>query len=323
MPPQAGQPLYDLLKRIRRPTTLREIIALCLRHVYMGDPFAKDGDGAVPSPRSEFLEKVVCSEASIAGLRCVIYKPKNKDGTKLPVMFYMHGGGFVIGCSEDTDYTTRRLCLDNDLVVISINYPLAPETVFPIAMDSCLQVVEQVCQADNVWQVDSSKVFLCGDSAGGNLAAGMALQLMDSGDSRMTITGLVMLAPWLDMHVELYESYNLLAPTGIVFDAAFIGYARGAYVSFSDWTDPLASPIHCSPARLPPTLIIAGTDDPLLDQSVTFEANARQAGYKHIQLKQYEGMPHCFYSFPGLFADEEEDCYNCIKDFVAKSGRGK
>jgi acetyl esterase len=229
-------------------------------------------------------------------------------------MFYMHGGGFVFGCSEDTDYITRRLCLENDLVVISINYPLAPEAVFPLALDSCMQVMREVCRAQTHWNIDSKAVYVAGDSAGANLAAAVALQMKASG---MTAAGLLMLAPWLDMHVESYESYNLLAPTGIVYDSPFIGYARAAYVSFSEWKNPLVSPIHCEPAQLPPSLIIIGTDDPFFDQAVSFEKAASKNGCAHIELVPYEGMPHCFYSLPGLFT-EEEDCYKRIVPFIRK-----
>lgn len=308
----ADNPLYALLNRIRKPVSLREIIALCLRHVYMGDPFADEG--VVPlAPASTFIEQVEVSEMTITGQRCVIYRPRRRAAENLPTMIYLHGGGFVTGCSEDTDYTTRRLCIDNDLAVVSINYPLAPEFVFPQALTACVQVCQWLFSEGDQHGLDMSRVFLGGDSAGGNLAAAIALQMQAQGE---LLTGLIMLAPWLDLHVESYESYNLLAPEGIVYDAAFIGYARGAYVRHSDWTSPLASPIHCAPARLPPTLVIVGTADPLVDQAVRMHALANNAGLSHIQLVTYEGMPHCFYSFPGLF-QEEDDCYRRIRDFVA------
>ena len=311
-PLDTGQPLFDVLRRIRKPTTLREIMALCLRHVLMGDPFADTDNATVPIPETKYLEKVDVSEADIAGNRCVIYRPKVLAKEELPVMFYMHGGGFVTGCSEDTDYTTRRLSLDNNLVVISINYPLAPEAVFPKALDACNDVIKKVCDEKSSWQVDRERVFLCGDSAGGNLAVALAAQL---NSFNKPASGLILLAPWLDMEVEKYDSYNLLAPKGIVYDAAFTGYARGAYVTYKDWKNPMASPIHCSPDSLPPTIILVGTDDPILDQSVVFHAKVSGSGIP-VRLLTYEGMPHCFYSFPGLFSEEIE-CYQQISNFIS------
>lgn len=125
------QPLYDVLKRIRKPVALRDIMALCLRHVLMGDPFSDSDKNAVPKPDPKYLNEVVLEERDICGLRCAIYRPKQPPKLTTPVMFYMHGGGFVVGCSEDTDYITRRLSYDNQFMVVSINYPLAPESPFP------------------------------------------------------------------------------------------------------------------------------------------------------------------------------------------------
>jgi acetyl esterase len=210
--------------------------------------------------------------------------------------------------------TTRQLCLSNKLVVISINYRLAPETVFPGALDDCSQVFDWAIQRSDELGFDASNIFLAGDSAGGNLAVSLASQLWLR---EMQLAGLILLAPWLDMRVEAYDSYNRLAPTGVVFDAAFIGYARGAYLKFEEWGNPLASPILCDPSELPPTIILVGTDDPLVDQAARMREQASDSGCTNIELVEYEGMPHCFYSFPNLF-DQERDCYQEIASFVKR-----
>ena len=117
------------------------------------------------------------------------------------------------------------------------------------------------------------------------------------------------------MQVENYPSYNLLAADGTVFDAPFIAYARAAYVPFEDWKNPLASPILSRASDLPPAIIIAGTADPLFEQSAKFVSNARSEGFTHIELAAYDGMPHCFYSFPGLF-EQELDSYLHVSKFL-------
>ena len=100
-----------------------------------------------------------------------------------------------------------------------------------------------------------------------------------------------------------------------MFDAAFIGYARAAYLKFEEWENPLASPILCDLGELPPTIILVGTADPLVDQANRMRDQARDSGSTNIELVEYEGMPHCFYSFPSLF-DQERDCYQEIARFV-------
>jgi acetyl esterase len=308
MSKSAAEPLHKLLSQIRHPVSLRENMAACLRHIYMGDPFTTEKE-ALPSPPVELFEEVTVKEVTVSGVRCAIYSPKQPS---TGLLLYMHGGGFVIGSSEDTDYTTRQLCLSNGLTVISVNYRLAPETVFPGALDDCLQVFDWAIERSDELGFDASNIFLAGDSAGGNLAVSLASRLHQKATH---LTGLILLAPWLDMRVEAYESYNRLAPTGIVFDAAFMGYARAAYLKFEDWGNPLASPILCDPGELPPTIILVGTDDPLVDQAVSMGERARDNGCKNIEIVEYEGMPHCFYSFPHLF-DEERDCYQEIARFV-------
>ena len=304
----AAKPLYKLLSEIRRPLTLRDIMAVCLRHIYIGDPFSGEKPLLQPPPK-ELFDEVTATEVDVDGIRCVLYLPKRR---KPGVMLYMHGGGFVVGCSEDTDYTTRQLCRSNSLAVISINYRLAPEAVFPLAIEDCLKVLSWAKNKGAQYDFDCSRVLLAGDSAGGNLAAAVALRLKQDG---VSLAGAILFAPWLDMSVEKYESYNRLAPEGVVFDAAFIGYCRGACLRFEEWNDPLASPQLCDPNDLPPTLIFSGTADPLYDQSARFYEMASNAGCEHIQLVSYSGMPHCFYTFPNVFT-EEADCYGRISTFI-------
>jgi acetyl esterase len=305
-----AEPLYRLIRKIRKPETLRALMASCLRSIYMGDPFTRDAH-LLPEPPKSLFEKVEVKEAAPAGIRCQIYYPVG-SAVPRPVMLYMHGGGFVIGCSEDTDYITRMLCHANQLVIVSINYRLAPETVFPGALEDCEIVLNWVIDQSSQLGIDPGSIYFGGDSAGGNLAAALAHRLQER---RSSIRGLVLLAPWLDMAVEEYDSYNRLAPDGIVFDAAFLGYARAAYVGFSEWKNPLVSPIYASVREMPPTIALVGTEDPLLDQTVKLQQAAIESSCTQIEVEIYPGMPHCFYSFPGLF-DEETKCFQKISDFI-------
>ncbi|HEY9773801.1 MAG TPA: alpha/beta hydrolase [Planktothrix sp.] len=302
-----AEPLYELIRRIRRPATLREMMAACLRSVHMGDPFSCDEGGLPPMPQ-ELIDQVMVSDTTIEDVRCAVYRPKVHNSA-CPLILYMHGGGFVVGCSEDTEYITRKLCHSNQAVVVSVNYRLAPETPYPGALDDCEKVLRAVIDAADKLQIDASSIHFAGDSAGGNLALALGLKLADA----LPLKGLILLAPWLDMEMEKYESYNRLAPTGIVFDAAFLAYCRASYVGFSDWKNPLVSPLHASLENLPPTIAFIGTEDSLLDQVLQFKAKAAQ-----IEVIVYPGMPHCFYTFPHLF-DEEQDCFSRITAFIRSS----
>jgi acetyl esterase len=283
-----------------------------LRSVYTGDPFTSDGY-RLQLP-AYLKDEVIVREIYFDGIRCLIYSPLGRLN-HVPLILYMHGGGFVIGCSEDTDYVTRMLCYSNRAVVISVNYRLAPETMFPGALADCDHVLDLAIAQANDFSVDTNQIFLCGDSAGANLAAALYLHL--SPERRASIKGLMLLAPWLDMHVERYDSYNSMAPTGIVFDAPFIGFARAAYAPFNEWNNPLVSPIFGSLRELPSTLVIVGTEDPLLDQTLKLKDLARDQLCDQVAFKIYGGMPHCFYSFPDLFIDEQ-DCWKQISSFMSE-----
>jgi acetyl esterase len=311
----AAEPLYRLIRKIRPRPTLRELMASCLRSIHMGDPFSDEG-GALPPMPERLMSEVQVVEIVVGEIRCLIYSPSSNT-SKLPLVLYMHGGGFVIGDCEDVDYIARTLCHSNQVVVASVDYRLAPETVFPGQLTDCEEVLNYLLLQHAEFDIDVSRLYIAGDSAGGNLAAALCQRVHPQ---QFKISGLIMLAPWLDMELEAYESYNRLAPTGIVFDAAFLAYSRASYVGFEQWKNPLVSPIYCSFVDMPPTIVFVGTEDPLLDQVLKLKSAERLENCEALEVQVYPGMPHCFYSFPGVFA-EEVDCYTRISEFICRTSR--
>ena len=309
------EPLHDLIKSIRQPATMRELMASCLRSIYMGDPFTGDGKklSRPPAFLSQDIEK---SEKFYDGIRCSVYAPKNQESTS--IILYMHGGGFVIGCSEDTDYIARVLSHSNLARVVSVNYRLAPETAFPGAIDDCEKVLNHLVE-ELLASEDKVSIYLAGDSAGGNLAPTLYLKLRGIGRHEQ-INGLILLAPWLDMDVESYDSYNRLAPGGVVFDAPFIGYARACYAAFEEWKNPLVSPIYADCKELPHTIMIIGAEDPFVDQVIKFQKQSNDSSCGQIDIRIFPGMPHCFYSFPNLYREEAE-CFALIQKFIDESSK--
>ena len=320
-----SQPLLDLIARVRRPSAMREIMASALRSIYMQDPFSESRTDLAPTPQ-HLKDQISLDEQTIADISCAIYQPTisipasssasapattEAINNLPPLIIYMHGGGFVVGCSQDTDYITRQLSHQSQAIVVSINYALTPEAPFPQALQQC-QCVLQQCFAIMHGRFDPDRVFLAGDSAGGNLALAIAC---NDFEPKPPIAGLILLAPWLDMHLENYDSYNTLARSGVVYDSPFMAYARAAYVDHADWKNPLASPTFFTLDKWPRTLIVCGTDDPLIDQSLAVRNAAQNEGCSHIKVVTFAEMPHCFYSFPGLFAEEAE-CFVEIEKFV-------
>jgi acetyl esterase len=163
---------------------------------------------------------------------------------------------------------------------------------------------------------DPSVILVGGDSAGGNLAAALPHKARDEGAAMPD--GVVLLCPITDFNVEQHGSFERLAPLGIVYDTAFVGYIRGAYVvHHALWSHPHVSPAKGNLASYPPTLIVAGDMDPIVDDNRAFAAKLETAG-RSVTLHVQPRMPHGFYFFPKLLPDGEA-AFAAIRGFIAKT----
>lgn len=102
---------------------------------------------------------------------------------------------------------------------------------------------------------------------------------------------------------------------GIAYDVAFLGFLRGAYVGYEQWSHPHVSPIYADLAGFPPTMLVVGTEDPIIDSAHAFARKLEEAGNANVDLFVSEGMPHGFYLFPRIFRQEEES-YAAIERFL-------
>ena len=315
-PRDPATPMYRLLAKMRSPVALRDLMIHPVRVGYIGqdnpiDPAELPKSGAELYPQIRVTEVAVPSPAG--PVRCQVYSPPDLSGPR-PMMLYIHGGGFTVGQSEDTAYLTSRLAADNDMVVVSVNYRMAPEWPFPAGLDDCLAVLVWMRRNGASIGGDPGWIAVSGDSAGANMAAVMPVKAADAGEGAPQAT--VLFCPICDFHFEQYESFERLAPLGIVYDTPFIGYIRGAYlVKGANWRHPHASPLFADLSAYPPTLIGSGTHDPLVDDNRAFAAKLREAG-RPVEHIVREGMPHGFYFFPGMFREGDE-LFGSIKTFLA------
>ena len=234
------------------------------------------------------------------------------------MMLYLHGGGFTVGQSEDTAYITSRIASENAMVIVSANYRLAPEWPFPACLDDCLAVLQWMQRNAATLGGDSTRIAVGGDSAGGNLAAALAIKARDEGVPPPQAA--VLLAPITDFFFEQYESFERLAPLGIVYDTAFIGFVRGAYLLHGkNWAHPHASPVRADLRNYPPTFIATGTADPLVDDNRAFAQKLRAAGGEKVEHFVRGGMPHGFYFFPGMF-EQGDEAFAAVARFLKQAG---
>ncbi len=314
-PADPAAPYYGLLARLRSPLTLRELMIERVRTGYIGDGAPPDPSTLPPAAATLYPDVTVeeiAAPSNAGPIRCEVYALPGQRRCG-PVMLYLHGGGFTVGRSEDTAYITSRFAAELGVVVVSVNYRLAPEWPFPAALDDAVAVYRWLRTGDTGIG-DAGFVAVAGDSAGGNLAAALPLRLADDGLARPD--AIVLMCPITDFVVERHESFERLAPLGVIYDTAFVGFIRGAYlVRYRNWTHPHASPIYGDLAGYPPTVIVAGDADPVVDDNRAFAAALSAAGGE-VGLHVAPEMPHGYYFFPRLL-EAGEGAFAAIRAFIA------
>jgi acetyl esterase len=229
-----------------------------------------------------------------------VYVPTTEPGPR-PVLVYFHGGGWVIGDLETHDSTVRALASGSGATVVSVDYRLAPEHPFPAPLDDCLAAVRWVADHGAEIDVDPARLAVAGDSAGGNLAAAVALALRDTGPALRAqvlvypVTDGTLGEPSMD---ENGDGYFLTKATMAWFWDHYMGDRDRA-------TEPAASVLHAPDealAGLPPALVVTAEFDPLRDEGEAYASRLAAAGVD-VTTSRYDGMIHGFFSM-GDFVPE-------------------
>lgn len=312
-PKDPAFPMYRVIANNRQPVALRDLMISPVRSGYIGDGRQPD-PALVPATGVQAVPDVAVDQVYLrvrdGVARCQLYRPTGPVESMLPVIVYYHGGGFTVGSSEDCDFLARKLASTNHAVVVSANYRSAPEFMFPIPLDDAFDVYRWVTEHAAQVGGDAERIVVAGDSAGSNFAAVIPLRARDE---RVRVPdAVVMLGAFADFQFERWPSFLELAPRGIVYDMAFAGFIRGAYVGAERWDHPWVSPIDGDLSRYPLAVVVAGTHDPIVDSARAFAERIRAAGGRAVGYFP-EGMPHGFYFFPGVHP-EEDVAYRVVAD---------
>jgi acetyl esterase len=246
----------------------------------------------VTNPEPPELKSVepleIPSKAGVIPAR--IYTPKNarqRDGLA-PCLVFFHGGGWVIGNLETHDVACRALAHDGEGVVISVDYRLAPEHKFPAAVEDAIAATEWISGNARALGLDATRLFVGGDSAGGNLAAVTAIHARDS--KGPTLAGQVLIYPGTDFRMT-HPSHRE-PETSVLLTHSVIRWFRDQYFnSLADGEDWRASPARVDKlAGLPPAYVLTAGADPLRDEGEEYAKRLEQAG-----------VPVTFRTFPGQF----------------------
>jgi len=208
----------------------------------------------------------------------------------LPVLVYLHGGGFTIGSIATHEVLCRHLSHLAQCAVLSVGYRLAPEHRFPTAFEDAWDAVHWVATQGAAKQLDSTRIAVGGDSAGGTLAAACALQARDLGlDLKLQL----LFYPGTSAHADT-ASHKTFAH-GFVLEASHIAYFFDLYIpSPADREDWRFAPLLASDADgVAPAWFGLAECDPLVDEGVAYADKLRTAGVA-VDLEIYRGVTHEF-----------------------------
>jgi acetyl esterase/lipase len=219
------------------------------------------------------------------------YRPVS--GEVLPALVYFHGGGWTIGDLDTHDVLCRQLANGARCAVFSVDYRLAPEASFPAAVEDCLAATRFVFEKSGSLKIDVSRIAVGGDSAGGNLAAVVALH------RQMPLAFQLLIYPATDQRCDT-DSHRRNGE-GYLLTREGIEFFRGCYLpEKKHWADWRASPLlAASHAGLPPAFIITAGYDPLRDEGREYAERLAQAGVE-VAYREYSDMVHGFLLFGGV-----------------------
>jgi acetyl esterase len=221
-----------------------------------------------------------------------IYTPLEAKSTILPGLVYFHGGGLVAGTVQTHDSIARALANSGACRVISVDYRLAPEHPFPAALDDALAAVTHIGAHAASFGIDGTRLGICGDSAGGTLAAATAQTIARIGSPKLALQ--LLICPILDYSRSTVSRRELAS--GYLVDQATLDHDLMHYVPpGTDPANPRISPLRAEDvAGLPRTLIHTAEFDPLRDEGRDyFERLARV--HSEVSYTCHPGMIHLFY----------------------------
>lgn len=259
-------------------------------------PMAEVRDLTIPGPNGDIPIRV--------------YWPGNPDAVR-PGLLYFHGGGFLFASIEAVEPQAKILAEKGDLVVVSVDYSLAPEHPFPAAQEDALAAWDWVRAHAAELGIDAARIGVAGDSAGGNLSAVISSETARRGEPSPKAQ--LLYYPFLDIRFADYPSYEIFA-SGYGLDQDFIRIATDAFLTAEEdkqhrW---LNLPDTVNLEALPPTIVATSGFDPIRDQGVFFARQLEDAG-AHVIHRHYESLNHGFLEASETIDDARQACFETAR----------
>jgi acetyl esterase len=279
-------PQVEALRREWVAGGVRPIHELSVAEARGSEALAPQSD---PDPVGEVAERSL--PGPNGDIRARFYLPG--DGRPRPVLVYFSGGGWVLGSLDTVDKICRRLANAVPCAVVSVEYRRAPEHRFPAGLEDCFAATSWVVEHGASLGLDPDRVGVGGASAGGNLAAAVALLALERGGPRLAFQLLVY--PPVDHAAETPSGRDALDDP--FFGPKDVAWCWSHYLAEpSDGDSPFASPLRAAHLEgLPPALIVTAELDPLRDEGELYAERLRDAGVP-TELVRFQSMVHGFFS---------------------------
>jgi acetyl esterase len=287
-------PLHPQLQAIRDQSerdNVPPLYTMSLADARAADLASIQASGGEPEPVYEVADLKIPGPGGELPLR--LYRPARERPR--PALLYFFGGGWVLGTIDTADGVCRSLANSSGALVVVAGYRLAPEHRFPAAIDDCYAAVRWVAEHADEIGADPARLAVGGDSAGGNLAAGVALRARADGPA---LAGQLLVYPNTDQLAD--DPSMRAADDPFLFNRHSVAWYRQHYLTDpGDAASPLASPLRAeSLAGLPPALVITAEYDPLRDQGEAYARRLADEGVQ-VELSRYPGMAHGFFTMAG------------------------
>ncbi|MEX8495178.1 alpha/beta hydrolase [Sphaerotilus sp.] len=279
--------MRDLLHRIRRAnrSPLHRLGAVEARRLYESAAEVLEPPRA-PLPR---VETVVLPVGPGIARPARLYATQPREAGMPPVLLYLHGGGFTVGSLETHDSLCRQIALRSSVAVVALDYRLAPEHRFPAAVEDSWGAFQWLALHADRLGLDGTRLAVGGDSAGGTLAAVVALMARDA-DLPLALQ--LLITPGTTAHAD--TASHARYAEGFLLEKAGIDWFFDQYIDHTHRTDwrfaPLLADDH---AGLAPAWIGLAECDPLVDEGVAYADALRMAGVP-VELELYKGVTHDF-----------------------------
>ena len=260
----------------------------------------KEGKSTAPEPVGKVEDRKIPVQGGQIGVRLVT--PKKADKKPLPVVVYFHGGGWVLASNDVYDASIRGLANTSGAIVVAVDYRLAPEHKFPTQHDDAFAGYQWALKNAASFGGDPKRVAVAGESAGGNLAANVAIMARDKGAAMPVHELLVYPMATTNMDTTSYREWAKAKPLSKDGMGWFFSQAER---SPADATDPRLDLVNAKLDKLPPTTIVLAQIDPLYSDGEELGKKLKAAGVD-VDTKSYDGVTHEFFGMGAAVADAKD-----------------